>query len=78
MLKRGDAVPGDGLDAEDPEGEQDGEIEDDIEHVAEEPGEGPTEEGPEEKADGDTMPAPAEVEVIPPLTVFSGPFMPQS
>ena len=65
MLKKGIAVPGDGLNAEDPEGEQDEEIEDDIEHVAEEPGEGPTEEGPEEKADSDTTPAPAEVEVSP-------------
>ena len=63
MLKKGIAVPGDGLDAEDPEGEQNGEIEDDIEHVAEEPGEGPTEEGPEERADDDTTPAPAELEV---------------
>ena len=61
------AVPGDGLDAEDPEGEQDEEIEDDVEHVAEEPEDGPTEEGPEEKADDDTTPAPAQVEVI-----FSG------
>lgn len=69
------AVPGDGLDAEEPEGEQDEEIEDDNEHVAEEPEEGPTEEGPEEKADDDTTPAPAEVEVIPSLPVISCPFM---
>ena len=61
--EQGIAVPGDGLDAEDPEGEQDEEIEDETEHVAEEPGEGPTEEGPEEKPDDDTTPAPAEVEV---------------
>ena len=73
--QKGIAVAGDGLDAEEPEGEQDEEVEDDIEHVAEEPGEGPAEEGPEEKADEDTTAAPAEAEVSPSFHVISGPFM---
>ena len=73
--QKGVAVPGDGLSAEDPEGEQDEEIEDDIENVAEEPGEGHTEEGPEEKAEDDTTPAPAEFQVIHSPSVFSCIFM---
>ena len=69
------AVPGDSLHAEEPEGEEDEEIEDHIEHLAEEPEKGPTEEGPEEKADDGTTPAPAEVEVNPSLPVFQRPLM---
>ena len=57
------AASGGSLHAEEPEGEQDEEVEDDTEHLVDEPEEGPTEEGPGEKADDDTMPAPAEVEV---------------